>query len=181
MSTLMTERRRPLENDDGQGSLFGGEALPPARQARPWQRPVREVRPAAPPVARLGPDADVPAAAAFETAADVIASEARTDPPAGATASAAEARAATVAEPGLVGPMADELVAFETANGADEDAPGTSRAALAGPTLDDVMSRAWEGLVMGLPTACPLCHGEVAPALHGPLYGRCRSCGTTID
>ena len=27
MSTLMAERRRPLENDDGQESLFGGDAF----------------------------------------------------------------------------------------------------------------------------------------------------------
>lgn len=52
---------------------------------------------------------------------------------------------------------------------------------LAGPTLDDVMSRVWEGLATGLPAACPLCHGEVEPALGGPLSGRCRSCGTAID
>jgi hypothetical protein len=52
---------------------------------------------------------------------------------------------------------------------------------LAGPTLDDVMSRVWEGLATGLPAACPLCHGEVEPAFGGPLSGRCRSCGTAID
>jgi hypothetical protein len=52
---------------------------------------------------------------------------------------------------------------------------------LAGPTLDDVMSRVWEGLATGLPAACPLCHGEVEPALGGPLSGRCRSCGTAVD
>jgi hypothetical protein len=52
---------------------------------------------------------------------------------------------------------------------------------LAGPTLDDVLSRVWEGLATGLPAACPVCHGEVEPALGGPLSGRCRSCGTAID
>ena len=39
MSTLMTERRRPLDNDDGQESLFGGDAFaagPPA--PTPWER-----------------------------------------------------------------------------------------------------------------------------------------------
>ena len=62
--------------------------------------------------------------------------------------------------------------------------PRTPRAAglpLAGPTLDDVMSRVWEGLVTGLPAACPVCHGEVVPAAPGPLRGRCTSCGTTIE
>ena len=59
--------------------------------------------------------------------------------------------------------------------------PHTAGMPLAGPTLDDVMSRVWEGLATGLPAACPLCHGEVEPALHGSLTGRCRSCGTLID
>lgn len=55
------------------------------------------------------------------------------------------------------------------------------RAPLAGPTLDDVMSRAWEGLTTGLPAACPVCHGEVVPATRAPLSGRCTSCGTLIE
>ena len=62
--------------------------------------------------------------------------------------------------------------------------PGTQRAAgspLAGPTLDGVVSRVWEGLVMRLPAACPVCHGEVQPAVPGSLGGNCTSCGTSID
>lgn len=51
---------------------------------------------------------------------------------------------------------------------------------LAGPTLDDVMSRVWEGLAMALPAACPVCTGEVLPA-RGAHGGSCTSCGTTID
>jgi hypothetical protein len=43
------------------------------------------------------------------------------------------------------------------------------------------MSRVWEGLVIGLPAACPVCHGEVMPSLGGPLLGRCGSCDTAID
>jgi hypothetical protein len=61
---------------------------------------------------------------------------------------------------------------------------GTQRAAgspLAGPTLDDVVSRVWEGLVMGLPAACPACHGEVLPAAPGVNGGSCTSCGTAIE
>lgn len=64
-----------------------------------------------------------------------------------------------------------------------ELAPGVAEvagASLAGPTLDDVMSRAWEGLAMGLPAACPVCHGEVLPAASG-AHGACSSCGTTIE
>jgi hypothetical protein len=59
--------------------------------------------------------------------------------------------------------------------------PHSAGMPLAGPTLDDVMSRVWEGLATGLPAACPVCHGEVEPTLGGPLSGRCRSCGTAID
>jgi len=50
-----------------------------------------------------------------------------------------------------------------------------------GPTLDDVMSRAWEGLVTGLPAACPVCRGEVVASFAGSVHGSCSSCGTTIE
>jgi hypothetical protein len=55
------------------------------------------------------------------------------------------------------------------------------RAPLAGPTLDDVMSRAWEGLVTGLPAACPVCDGELQSTRAGVVRGTCSSCGTTIE
>ena len=48
MSTVMTERRRPLENDDGQGALFGGEAFAPSGPAPAWNRPARQDAPSAP-------------------------------------------------------------------------------------------------------------------------------------
>jgi hypothetical protein len=59
-----------------------------------------------------------------------------------------------------------------------------SRAAgaeLAGPTLDDAVSRAWEGLVAGVPVACPVCHGEIEPSLGGGLQGRCGTCHAALD
>ena len=59
--------------------------------------------------------------------------------------------------------------------------PHTAGMPLAGPTLDDVMSRVWEGLATGLPAACPVCHGEVLPFAGEPLRGRCTSCGSMID
>jgi hypothetical protein len=59
-----------------------------------------------------------------------------------------------------------------------EQAP---RARLAGPTLDDAVSRAWEGLVARVPAACPVCHNEIAPAPTGPLHGECGTCGITLD
>ena len=75
--------------------------------------------------------------------------------------------------------VGEELVALERAAVLDD--VRKPRAPLAGPTLDDVMSRVWEGLVTGLPAACPVCRGEVVPTVHGALHGRCSSCGTTID
>jgi hypothetical protein len=53
-----------------------------------------------------------------------------------------------------------------------------------GPTLDDVVSRAWEVMRAGLPAACPACGGELTPrrsAGAGIAGGRCGSCGTTLS
>ena len=52
-----------------------------------------------------------------------------------------------------------------------------SRSVLAGPTLDDVMTRVWEGLRAEVPTPCPVCHEEIEPSAHG----RCDACGSTLD
>jgi hypothetical protein len=54
---------------------------------------------------------------------------------------------------------------------------------LTGPTLDDVISRAWEVLRADVPAACPACGGELLPrhsAGAGVVGGRCESCGTTL-
>ncbi|HWK27192.1 MAG TPA: hypothetical protein VNS09_11535 [Solirubrobacter sp.] len=160
MSTLVVERRRPLENDDNQGSLFGDDAFAPAplRMPASWESPPAD---AAPPALDATPPTE-PGAAANVSPPQAI------DAP---TASAAPAGAP-------IRPAAEELIALEQAVG---DAVRASRAPVSGPTLDDVMSRAWEGLATGMPAACPVCHGEVVPASHGPLQGRCTSCGTTID
>jgi hypothetical protein len=178
MSTLIAERRRALENDDGQESLFGGEAFAPARKPAAWERPARPARsvreeaesaaapmdkPAvadAPGDAEFRADLSVNAVAASESLVDVEASP--RDVPAHAELVAGE-----------------ELVALERAAVLDD--VRKPRAPLAGPTLDDVMSRVWEGLVTGLPAACPVCRGDVVPTVHGALHGRCSSCGTTID
>ena len=53
-----------------------------------------------------------------------------------------------------------------------------------GPTLDDVVTRAWEVLRAGLPATCPACGGELAarPAANAAnAGGRCTSCGTTLS
>jgi len=52
-------------------------------------------------------------------------------------------------------------------------------------TLDDVLSGAWEGLSAAASfTACPVCHGELAPrwsAGAGVVGGRCRDCGSELS
>jgi hypothetical protein len=53
-----------------------------------------------------------------------------------------------------------------------------------GPTLDEVLSGAWEGLSAASPTSCPVCHGELVPrwsAGAGVVGGRCRDCGTEVS
>ena len=53
-----------------------------------------------------------------------------------------------------------------------------------GPTLDDVVSRAWEVLRCELPAACPVCGGELLPRVSagaGVVGGRCQSCGSTLS
>jgi hypothetical protein len=52
-------------------------------------------------------------------------------------------------------------------------------------TLDDVLSGTWEGLSAATSsTACPVCHGELAPrwsAGAGVVGGRCRDCGSELS
>jgi hypothetical protein len=58
-----------------------------------------------------------------------------------------------------------------------------------GPTLDDVVSGAWEELTAHAVVECPVCSdGELAPEYEGrrpalarPIGGRCRRCGTTLS
>jgi hypothetical protein len=53
-----------------------------------------------------------------------------------------------------------------------------------GPSLDDVITRAWEVLRADVPAACPVCAGELLPRVSagaGVVGGRCDSCGTTLD
>jgi len=53
-----------------------------------------------------------------------------------------------------------------------------------GPTLDDVLSGAWEGLAAASVTTCPVCEGEMVPrwsAGAGVVGGRCRDCGSELS
>jgi hypothetical protein len=49
-----------------------------------------------------------------------------------------------------------------------------------GPTLADVVARAWEVLGAELPACCPVCGGELIPHAH-EAGGRCASCGSTLS
>jgi hypothetical protein len=52
-----------------------------------------------------------------------------------------------------------------------------------GPTLDDVLSGAWEGLAASSAVACPVCGGDLAPrwsAGSGVVGGRCADCGSSL-
>ena len=161
MTMLMTDRRRSVgvrdaehEQDLSQGSLFGPDSLaPPARPPGPTPDPFARVRPA-------------PAAAAPPAAEDEVPSA--TTAPVGLLAPAPEP--AEVVEP------ADYL---EEPTGLDPAHAGTAnaRSVLAGPTLDDVMSRAWEGLRAEVPTPCPVCRAEIEPV----TLGHCGTCGSTLD
>jgi hypothetical protein len=133
VTTLTAERRRPLEIDDGQESLFGGEPFAAAGTTVAWERPTRP--------AEVAPPTHVPVHSAGE-----------------------------------------ELVALEEATEAGNEmrAARAPRTPLAGPTLDDVMSRVWEGLGVGVSAACPVCDGEVVPSVGG-AHGQCSTCRTTIE
>ena len=48
-----------------------------------------------------------------------------------------------------------------------------------GPTLADVVARAWEVLGAELPACCPVCGGEMTPQPPA-AGGRCGSCGSTL-
>ena len=52
-----------------------------------------------------------------------------------------------------------------------------------GPTLDDLIVGAWDGLRAGAPAECPVCATTMAPrhsAGAGVVGGRCSGCGSTL-
>jgi hypothetical protein len=62
----------------------------------------------------------------------------------------------------------------------DTAPPDVSRG---GPTLDDLVVGAWEGLLAHHPAPCPICGGTLTPRLGSgprPVGGRCGDCGTTL-
>jgi hypothetical protein len=52
------------------------------------------------------------------------------------------------------------------------------------PTLDEVLSGAWEGLAAHRPVACPVCGEQMAPAYGAharPIGGHCAGCQSTLS
>jgi|GEM_PF-6947394 len=77
---------------------------------------------------------------------------------------------------------ADDAPAGPAPDGADAPVrPREGAVELAGPTLDDAITRAWEGLVVGLPGGCPVCHRALASVAGDAVAGHCDSCGVTLD
>ncbi len=164
MSALMAERR-----DSGrQESLFEGLAPP---QPTPWVRPV------------AAPTDEETAERSRRGGAGGPGPCPKRPSPSPATAGRSPRprerpvrRAAGSPPPGEARPAKRRLeLVRESAE------PRSAGAPLGKLTLDDVVSRAWEGLAAGLPVACPLCRSEMSVPLGGPLSGTCTSCGTTID
>jgi hypothetical protein len=161
------------EDDTPQGSLFAPDPLarPPGQTPDPFAPPARQFA--------LPPDDG----ASVAPPADRAAVDARTDdPPAppDPTAFVPPADDMPVAPEYVADPEADELVAPPEPIADPDPATHAARrraAPLAGPTLDDVMSRVWEGLRAEVPTPCPVCHTEIESSMHG----RCGACGSALD
>ena len=50
-------------------------------------------------------------------------------------------------------------------------------------TLDQLVTRAWEGLSADRTVSCPVCHGRMAPRYGsgpGAVGGRCTGCGSVL-
>jgi hypothetical protein len=181
-----------LSDEAHQGALFAPESLVPS--PHPARRPGPTPDPFAAPARQPATDAATAPAEQPNTVAGpgaVAGSDAHVVP---------RSRAALAGQDALVSPAppaTDDLVS-PSGYPADPDAdalvdpaadpdpetepapdPTPRRRALplAGPTLDDVVSRVWEGLRAEVATPCPVCHTEVEASMHG----RCGACGSTLD
>jgi hypothetical protein len=66
---------------------------------------------------------------------------------------------------------------------APHPAPPAANAPGARPTLDDVLTAAWDGLAGHHSVTCPVCTGPMAPRYGSgakPVGGRCTRCGSTL-
>ena len=74
--------------------------------------------------------------------------------------------------------------AAATATVVSPETDTTARAHRHGPTLDDLVAGAWEGLLAGAPADCLVCGTALTPrhsAGAGIVGGRCGGCGTTVS
>ena len=81
--------------------------------------------------------------------------------------------------PGAVVDRASEL-----ADAVAERAPSSFDAVGDEPTLDEVLSGVWEGLIAHRVEECPVCAGELVPdyAQHAlPIGGHCVDCGSVLS
>jgi hypothetical protein len=72
--------------------------------------------------------------------------------------------------PSILGPAMDESEDELSAGG--------------GPTLDDVITSAWEGLSATRTAPCPICSGTLVArygAGPGAVAGRCKDCGSELS
>jgi len=60
---------------------------------------------------------------------------------------------------------------------ADGPEPSARRSVGGRPTLEDMLSRVWEGLHADGAADCPVCHGRMQTA---PGGGRCVDCGASL-
>ena len=80
------------------------------------------------------------------------------------------------------------LERIEGAVGAGRPEVGTPCAPVTGPrrgpTLDELITGVWEGLIAEETVGCPACGGAMAPryaAGASPVGGACRDCGTQLS
>jgi hypothetical protein len=182
---LVTNRSRGFptqdhdpEDEASQGALFAPESLAPT--SHPVRHPGPTPDPFAPP-ARPSTSEEAAASDDSEGPNALVSPPADTDTdalvsPAAPAADELVAPPEYAADPdasALVQPTPDDA---ETAPARDLT---TRRRAipLAGPTLDDVVSRVWEGLRAEVATPCPICRTEIEASMHG----RCGTCGSTLD
>ena len=87
-------------------------------------------------------------------------------------------------QPALFGAGAPPEPATAAAAVASPESDTTARAHRHGPTLDDLVAGAWEGLLAGAPAGCLVCGTSLTPrhsAGAGIVGGRCGGCGTTVS
>ncbi len=80
-----------------------------------------------------------------------------------------------IERPAILGPDRDD-------HGCGDDrAPCSAGGA---PTLDDLLTGAWDALTAGRTAACPVCSGPLEPRYGAgptPVGGRCTRCGSELS